>query len=181
MKEMNFDFGKDKVISVEENKSNVVITLSKDMIHHVKFVFEDCGIPGIVGPDVVLSAKRALNYELNDAKNEYHNWLKKDNDPKKCGLIAKTINNLNRKDVSAEEKRHILKYEVMAFCQKDHCNCYSCKEMTQKLLNVKNVLSKYMGIQIEDSAMLYFMSTIYPKIEFYGPENFAYHVHEFEF
>jgi len=64
------DFNNGKELSIEENKSDIVITLNKDMINHVKFVFEDSGIPGIVGPHLYMNAKDIVEKYLKECKNE---------------------------------------------------------------------------------------------------------------
>ena len=40
------------------------------MINHVKFVFEDSGIPGIVGPHLYMNAKDIVEKYLKECNNE---------------------------------------------------------------------------------------------------------------
>ena len=70
MKEMTIDFDDERKLSIEKNNNIIIISLSKEMIPYVKFVFEDSGIPGIVGPHLYMNAKDIVEKYLKECNNE---------------------------------------------------------------------------------------------------------------
>lgn len=51
------DYGKGRVLELEPTRNALIITLSKELISHVKIVFEDSGIPGVIGPNVCMDVQ----------------------------------------------------------------------------------------------------------------------------
>lgn len=70
MKEMTIDFDDERTLSIEKNNNSVIISLSKEMIPHVKFVFEDSGIPGVVGPHLYMNADEIVTRYLKNITNK---------------------------------------------------------------------------------------------------------------
>ena len=70
MKEMTIDFDDERKLSIEKNNNIIIISLSKEMIPYVKFVFEDSGIPGVVGPHLYMNADGIITRYLEDLTNK---------------------------------------------------------------------------------------------------------------
>ena len=70
MKEMTIDFDDGRKLYIEKNNNSVIISLSKELIPYVKFVFEDSGIPGVVGPHLYMNADGIVTKYLGDITNK---------------------------------------------------------------------------------------------------------------
>lgn len=70
MKEMTIDFDDERKLSIEKNNNSVIISLSKELIPFVKFVFEDSGVPGVVGPHLYMNADWIVAEYLGDTTNK---------------------------------------------------------------------------------------------------------------
>ena len=68
MKDMTIAFGNEKFIDIEEKNDHVVVRLTKDIINKIEFIFEDSGIPGVVGPDLYLMGNEIVNRYLKDCE-----------------------------------------------------------------------------------------------------------------
>ncbi len=75
MKETSIDFGNGKILEVREEQEGIVINLSQEIIPHIRFAFENSGIPGIVGPDIYLTGTEVVDRYLNDCKKHLQSRL----------------------------------------------------------------------------------------------------------
>ena len=115
------------------------------------------------------------NYLLKKL-NDLNVWQKKDNSYEKCAAIAQIINNIYA-ETDLDKKAEYVYNNIMKFCQKNRHECYSVKEMIEKLNNVHKILSQYKGDTLNENAKIYFLSVIYPKIAESGPEDFPYDIY----
>ena len=69
-KNTTIDYGEGCVLQVEPDRDAVIITLSKELIKKTKIVFEDTGIPGVIGPNFYVDAQ-----EVADRYMEYYQCL----------------------------------------------------------------------------------------------------------
>ena len=60
-KNTTIDYGKGCVIQLEHDRDAVIITLSKELIKKAKIVFEDTGIPGVIGPNFYVDAEEVAD------------------------------------------------------------------------------------------------------------------------
>jgi hypothetical protein len=64
----------DDAIHIFENDNRIIIQVPKALIDYVDVVCLDCGLSGIVGPDIKLPVKTILHRECNAALKEAHAW-----------------------------------------------------------------------------------------------------------
>lgn len=66
-KNTTIDYGEGCVLQLENDRDVVIITLSKELIKKAKIVFEDTGIPEVIGPNFYVDAQ-----EVADRYMEYY-------------------------------------------------------------------------------------------------------------
>ena len=64
----------DDSIHVFEADHRIIIQVPKELLDYVDVVCLDCGLPGVVGPDIKLPLKTIMTQECNTALKEAKTW-----------------------------------------------------------------------------------------------------------
>ena len=168
MKEMTITFGNDKFIDIEEEKDHVVVRLTKDIIDKVEFIFEDSGIPGVVGPDLYLMGNEIVNRYLKDCEtvSKTKKSKKSANDKfdkfKFAQEVAEVINRIYfEKD--ATKTCDLITKAYNLICAYPDGQTRPFKEAMKIIYDTKKTLAGYKGGFIHEDAERHFVLEILPK------------------
>lgn len=64
----------DDAIHVFENDHRIIIQVPNALLDYVDVVCLDCGLPGVVGPDIKLPLKTIMQQECKTALKEAKTW-----------------------------------------------------------------------------------------------------------